>query len=633
MGTQGISAITDPEEKRLHTRHLLNDIKALEIMLQEKGRFEEDVQRIGAEQELGLVGTDWLPAMVYDKILAEVADDHFTTELGRFNLEINLDPLEFTGNCFSRLQEQLDDKVNKARAAAAKHQARIVLTGIMPTLGTSQLKFEYMTPNPRYEALNEVMAGKRKANFELNIIGVDELISSHPNILYEAFNTSFQVHYQLSPKSFVGQFNWAQAIAGPVLATVANSPLLMGKRLWAETRIALFQQSIDTRNRALVKRDIEPRVTFGTHWLRNSVVELYQDSITRHPLIFAPVEQEDSLAQLKQNLTPRLKTLCLHSGTVYMWNRACYGISANGQPHLRIENRYIPAGPTTTDEIANTAFWLGLMAGMPEKYAKIHEQMDFEAARFNFYNAARVGLECNFNWLGQSYHARDLILEKFIPWAEEGLEKMQVDARDIGHYLSVIQHRVDAKSNGATWMLDNFNQLLHKSTPKEASVSLTRLMVEMESTGEPVHLWPAIEHSLKDGHKHFYFVEQIMTTDIPTVHADDLLDLVINFMIWRNVRYIAVENSKHELVGMVASRILIRLLKDGWQEGLTVKDIMVKELITVGPHTPTQEAIDLMARKNIGCLPVVSKNKLLGMLTEREIVNIVHLTQKFRQAD
>jgi CBS domain-containing protein len=630
MGDQDIAIITDSEGKREFTRHLLNDIKALEKMLSHK-MFEDDIQRIGAEQEVGIVGKDWLPKMVYDKILDDVDDDHFTPELGRFNIEINLDPQLFTGNCFTQMNQQLDELVNKAKASAAKVDAKIVLAGIMPTLGRAQLKFEYMTPNPRFEALNVVMASRRKANFELNIIGIDELITSHANILFEAFNTSFQVHYQLSPQSFVSHYNWAQAIAGPVLATVANSPLLMGKRLWAETRIALFQQSIDTRNSANMKRDIEPRVTFGSHWLNNSVIELYQDSITRHPSLFAPDTLEDSLEQLEQNITPKLKALCMQSGTVYMWNRVCYGISENDKPHLRIENRYIPSGPTTVDEIANAAFWLGLMAGMPKEYENIKDHMDFESVRFNFYNAARVGMECNFDWMGQSYHARDLILEKFIPWAHEGLTKMKVDVLDINHYLSIIQHRVDAKANGATWMINNFNQLVHKSTPKEASVSLTRLMVEMEETGEPVHLWPAIRHSLKDGHKHFYMVEQIMTTDIPTVHDDDLLDLVINFMIWRNVRYIAVENSKHELVGMVASRILIRLLKDGWKEGLTVKDIMVKELITVAPQTSTQEAIGLMADKNIGCLPVVAKNRLLGMLTEREIVNIVHLTQKFRQ--
>ena len=190
MGDQAISVISTPEGKREYTRHILNDIKALEIML-EKKMFEVTPQRIGAEQEMGIVGKDWIPSMIYDKILKEVNDDHFTTELGRFNLEINLDPQIFNGDCFSKMQKQLDTLLNNAKAAASKFDAKIVLAGIMPTLGRAQLKFEFMTPNPRYEALNDVLTDKKKTDFELNIIGIDELKTSHPNILYEAFNTSF----------------------------------------------------------------------------------------------------------------------------------------------------------------------------------------------------------------------------------------------------------------------------------------------------------------------------------------------------------------------------------------------------------------------------------------------------------
>ena len=629
MGDQQISRLTDPEEKRSYTRHLLEDIRALEKMIQ-NGMFETDIQRIGAEQELSLVGGDWRPAMVYDQVLDTVQDDHFTTELGRFNVEINLDPHVFKGSCFSDMHAQLEDLVAKAKSAAIQHGAHIILTGIVPTLGPDQLQFKYMTPNPRYEALNSIMKGKRNADFELNIVGIDELITSHPNILFEACNTSFQVHYQLSPENFVQRFNWAQAIAGPVLATVANSPLLMGKRLWAETRIALFQQSIDTRNTTYLKRDIEPRVTFGKEWLKDSVVELYRDSVSRYNLLFAPDNQEDSLEMLDKGYIPKLKALCMHSGTVYMWNRVCYGISSTEKPHLRIENRYIPAGPTTLDEMANAALWLGLMAGMPDNMANVDELMDFEDARYNFFNAARTGLESNFKWLGKTISAKDLMLTRLLPWAYEGLRKMEIDEHDIDRYLTVITERVTYKRNGASWMLENFNELGEKSTPLEASVSLTRLLHQMENLGKPVHKWPKTEHSMKDGHKHFYTVAQIMSTDIPTVNADDIIELVINFMVWRNVRYIAVENHRHQLVGLVASRMLVKLLSEGWQEDLTVKDIMVKEPITVSPDTSTGEAIALMSDKNIGCLPVVTKKRLVGMLTEREIVTIVNLTQKFR---
>ncbi len=409
----------------------------------------------------------------------------------------------------------------------------------------------------------------------------------------------------------------------------ANSPILGGKRLWNETRIALFQQSIDMRNTTHLKRDLEPRVTFGKGWLKESVAELYQDNVTRFNPLFAPEIMENSLDAIKNNETPKLSALCMHSGTVYMWNRACYGISTNGKPHLRIENRYLPAGPTTTDEIANSVFWLGLMEGLPKEYENISKLMDFEDSRFNFYNAARTGLESHFKWVGKSVQAKDFILDHCLGWAKNGLEKRNVDKKDINKYLKIIEARATKGITGASWIKDNFTAMLENSTPYEANINITRSIYKQESTGKPVHEWPPITSSTAFRHKHFHTVEQIMSTDIPTVFEDDILELVINFMVWRNVRYISVENSKHELVGLIASRILVKLLKEGWKDDLIVKDIMVKDIITVTPETSTAEAIKLMTDNNIGCLPVLTNKKLVGLLTEREIVKVANLTKKF----
>ena len=630
MGDQNISGFQDKSEKHLFTKCLLNDIRALEQML-ENQLFESDILRVGAEQELVLVGPDWMPALTYDKLLAEIDDPHFTTELGRFNLEINLDPYPFTGKVFTNLLKDLQHYLSKAKAAAELHNTRILLTGILPTISSEHLRFDYMTPNDRYKTLNDLMKGKRDADFEVNIQGIDELITSHPNILYEACNTSFQVHMQLTQDDFVTKYNWAQAIAGPVLAAAANSSLLMGRRLWKETRIALFQQSIDTRNRQHVRRDVEPRVSFGKNWLTHSVAELYQDSVTRFNMMFSNEITENSLETLEQGKVPSLKALCLHNGTVYMWNRPCYGVSTTGKPHLRIENRYIPSGPTVIDEIANAAFWLGLMAGMPQRLADINKQMDFESVRYNFYAAAQMGLDANFKWMGRVRSAKDILLTKFIPWAYEGLQSMEVDQDDIDRLLGVIVERVRKRNNGATWAIRNFTTLLQQSTRAEASVSITRALYNLQNQALPVHTWPDLEPKHDDGHKHFYMVNQIMTSDLPTVQEDDLLELVLNVMVWRNVRYVAVENEKHELVGLVASRLLVRLLKEGWKENMTVRDIMITDVITVSPETSTGEAIALMTQRNIGCLPVVSEGRLLGMVTERDIVKVADLTQKFKR--
>ena len=632
MGDHNVSKFQDPDEKRQFTKCLLNDIKALEHMLK-NNLFEDDVIRIGAEQELVLVGPDWMPALTYKEILEGVNDPNFTTELARFNIEINLDPFEFTTDALSKLQSQLEEKLNKAKAVARKHETEIMLTGILPTISWEHLDFEFMTPNPRYKLLNDLIKDKRNSDFEMHINGMDELVASHPNILFEACNTSFQVHLQIKPDEYVERYNWAQAIAGPVLAATANSPLLMGKRLWRETRIAIFQQSIDMRNTNYLKRDVQPRVSFGKDWLQESVAELYIDSITRFNTLFASETNEDSMELLEEGKTPKLKALCMHNGTVYMWNRPCYGVSDNGKPHLRIENRYIASGPTVIDEMANTAFWLGLMMGMPDEYRDLNKKMKFESVRFNFYKSARLGLDANFIWMGKTISAKDLLITKFIPWAYEGLKKMNIDQVDIDKYLSIISMRVRDKKNGARWTQSNFTTLLNhdESTRAEASVGITRALHKYERTGKPVHTWPDLELDHTDGHKHFYLVDQVMSSDIPTVQEDDLLELAVNIMVWRNERYIMVDNDKHELVGIIASRQLIKLIKEGWDENLTVRDVMVTKMITVTPETTTGEAIRIMGEENVGCLPVVSNNRLLGLVTERTIVKATHMTGKFKK--
>ncbi|MFT4522308.1 MAG: hypothetical protein ACI8ZN_001253 [Bacteroidia bacterium] len=217
------------------------------------------------------------------------------------------------------------------------------------------------------------------------------------------------------------QYNWAQMIAGPVLALSANSPLLMGKRLWNETRIALFQQSFDTRNAKALHRSKEPRVSFGKDWIYNDVTDLYKDNVSRFNLLFSSNVGEDSMSVLNRGEIPKLSALNLHNGTVYKWNRACYG-SAGGVPHLRIENRYIPSGPTVADEMANSAFWLGLMKGMPEEYKNIQKRMPFEEVRFNFYKAARNCLDSQFNRFGKSISAKKLLEKELLSMAIKALE-------------------------------------------------------------------------------------------------------------------------------------------------------------------------------------------------------------------
>ncbi len=628
MGDQNVVKLEGDEHRKHFTQHLLNDIKAFDLLLHEN-KFEDEPIRIGAEQEVVLVGPDWMPSLNYDKFIDEANDPLLTTELGRFNLEINLPPFAFSTDALSRMHKLLDQKIEKLSAIGKKHNTQVLLTGILPTIHWDYLKFECMTPNPRYELINSLLKSNRKSNFEINIKGLDELLTSHPNILFEACNTSFQVHLQIPQNRFVEQYNWAQLIAGPVLAAACNSPLLMGKRLWSETRIALFQQSIDMRNSKYLKREIEPRVTFGRHWLKESASDYYKENVAHYNLLVSPEKLEDSIKIIQQGGVPKLPALNMHSGTVYSWNRACYGISDTGKPHLRIENRYLPAGPTVIDEMANTAFWLGVMMAMPPNFKNISQEISFEDVRHNFYNAAQHGIESTIKWEGKNVPVAQLILNKLLPWAHKGLATMNINKADIDLYLGIIEQRVKSKQTGAAWTRKNFTQLLNQSNKHEATTSITRQLAKMCARGNPVHQWPDVELNLGDAHKHFYTARHIMKTDIATLSENDIVDLAINFMVWKNVRYILVENSKHQLKGLLSSRRLIKMLREGWKDGLGIKEIMEENVICVSPNTTTQDAIQLMIDKNIGCLPVVSDSRLLGMITERDIVNVAHKTQKF----
>ncbi|MCV6629068.1 MAG: signal transduction protein, partial [Flavobacteriaceae bacterium] len=351
MGEHRVETQVDLQTRTAYIRHLLNDLKALERMLEED-LIENDVVRIGAEQEFCLLTPFWRPSKKAIPILEKINCINFTSELAKYNLEINLDPLELRGNCFSEMHQTLKQLVKRAEMHATDFDDKVLLTGILPTISKDELQMDYMTPNPRYWRLNEMIKAVRGKDIQLYLRGVDELYVKHDSVLFEACNTSFQMHLQVPSHDFVNSFNWAQAISGPVLAIATNSPLLLGKELWSETRIGLFQQSIDTRVSSYTVKEQLARVNFGLDWEQGTIVDIYKNDIAQFKILMANPIEEDALKILDEGSTPKLKALCLHNGTVYRWNRACYGVGG-GKPHLRIENRYIPSGPTMIDEIAN----------------------------------------------------------------------------------------------------------------------------------------------------------------------------------------------------------------------------------------------------------------------------------------
>ncbi|NNF20241.1 MAG: hypothetical protein HKN61_10720 [Flavobacteriaceae bacterium] len=399
MGVANVKALEKGQDQLSYLHRLLDDIKALEMML-EKDLIEKVPIRIGAEQEFCLVSDHWEPSDKALEVLKTVDDHHFTSELALFNLEINLDPLELKGNCFSKMAEQLQTLLAKANKAASEHGDRVLLTGILPTLSRKHMDLRYMTPIDRYLLLNKKVQEVRKDAIELHIKGVDELNLHHDSIMYEGCNTSFQAHLQINPDDFKNTYNWAQAIAGPVLAICTNSPILMGKELWEESRIALFTQSVDTRASTFLLNERESRVGFGNAWSTGTAADFYKDSIVRfRSLLNTLSDKNTSTSKVEEGEMPSLDALNLHNSTVYKWNRLCYGV-ADGKAHLRIENRYMPAGPSVDDEIANMMLWVGLMNGRPKHLEAIDEKMDFRDAKSNFFNAARYGMASQFYWEG-----------------------------------------------------------------------------------------------------------------------------------------------------------------------------------------------------------------------------------------
>lgn len=626
MGKHQVQQDVSGEQLRLFTKRLLTDLRALETML-ENGMIESEVRRIGAEQELFLVGEGWRPASLAVEVLEEIDDPHFTTELGKFNLEMNLEPLSFGDGCLSQMESELNQLITKARDAARRHGADIVLAGILPTLRKSDLGLDNMTPVPRYYALNRAMSRLRGGAYEFRIKGVDELMVQHDSVMLEACNTSFQVHFQVGANEFAKFYNIAQAVAAPVLAVANNSPLLFGRRLWCETRIALFQQAVDTRSSTEDMRERAPRVSFGRHWVKKSVTELFQEDISRFKILLGTEKEEDPFAKLDQGVAPELHALRLHNGTVYRWNRACYGLT-DGKPHLRIENRILPSGPTPLDEVANAAFWYGLISGLSRNYEDITELMEFEDASSNFTRAARSGLGAELTWFeGLAIPARDLICEELLPVARDGLEKDGIVSGDIDRYLGVIEERVHSKMTGCRWILDSLAGMKQRGTQDERLSAITAAMIKRQQEGLPVARWSPAELEEAGGWKHNYLkIEQFMTTDLFTVHEDEPIELVASLMDWERIRHIPVEDQESRLVGLVSYRALLHLLGRGTLdtggETLPVSEIMKRDPVTVSPETSSLEAITLMRTHGVGCLPVVKDGRLIGIVTERNFMNI-----------
>ncbi len=623
MAKQDIRDRSDPESMRAFMRALLEDVRALERMLAGEW-LETGVRRIGAEQEMFLVDRGLRPANRALTLLEELPRNFFTTELGQFNLELNLTPLVFQGDCLSRLEQELDVRMAEVRAVAAKHGVRVLLTGILPTLEKRHLGLDSMTPIPRYYQLNQIMRGLRGGEFRTYIKGLDEFQTKHDNVMLEACNTSFQLHFQVGPGEFALLYNVAQLATAPVLAAAVNSPVLLRHRLWHETRVALFQQSVDTRSETHTQRGGRVRVNFGDHWIEESILEIFREDVARYRVLIATELEESPLAKLDRGEVPELKALRLHNGTIYRWNRPCYGV-AGGRAHLRIEARALPAGPSVLDEVANAAFFFGLMCGLSDEYGDPKDKMPFDDAKANFMAAARYGLHARLHWFGgRTVGAEELIEKELLPLARRGLASRGIAADDVERYLAVIEQRVKSGRTGAQWMLDSLENISDRVRPDERYSALTSAMLAHQWNGKPVHEWPLAEvESSADARDSYRTVGQFMSTDLFTVHPEDLIDLAASVMDWEHLRHVPVEDHEGHLVGLVSHRQLLRQVSQGQtNRPVAVREIMIPAPVTVTPETTTLEALGLMRTNKVGCLPVVHDAKLVGLVTESDFIDV-----------
>ena len=616
MGELKVEKLRNNPLKAQYIKQLLADIKALEEILDKK-MFELSPIRIGAEQEFCLVDESWQPSNKALEVLGKIDDSHFTTELALYNLEINLDPIPLSGNCFSEMHLQLDHLLAKANKAAEECANKIILCGILPTISPRHLNMEYLTPKPRYKILNEVVKEIRNNDIEIHVKGVDELNIRHDSVLYEGCNTSFQAHLQIDPYDFEDTYNWSQAIAGPILSICTNSPLLFGRELWEETRIALFTQSVDTRASNFLLNESEPRVNFGNNWAKGTVVDYFKESITGFRSLLTSNANVDSLNELRQGKIPKLKALSLHNGTVYTWNRVCYGIT-NGRPHIRIENRYIPSGPTTDDEIANMMLWVGVMMGRPKKFNALHTKMDFKDAKGNFFNAARYGMAAQFHWDGQLISSQQLLLDYFLPMAFKGLYSMGVAPKDAERYLKIIEKRI-ATSNGSRWTIQSYRKLRKEFRVPDSLTILTAKMYQGQQKGYSVDAWqlPRGDEFVIDTKDRKVY--QNMNVRTITAQDSDSSELVLKMMQWKNIHHVPILNDDLDLVGLLTWTDLKDYLKHPDKFEARISDIMKTELITITEDESMDRAKALMETNAVNCLPVVKGTKLVGIITTKDL--------------
>ncbi len=490
MGEDVAATVFSRDDRQRYRQKVKRCLDVFARMLSE-ARFDQARGSVGLEIELNLTDEAGDPAMLNARVLEAIADGDFQTELAQFNVEINVPPRSLEGGVLGALERDVRTSLNNAEEKARGVGAHMVMVGILPTVTERHLDADSFSANPRYQLLNEQIFAARGEDLDVAIAGVERLSTFADTIAPEAACTSVQLHLQVDPSAFGPHWNAAQAIAGIQLALAANSPFFFGKELWRETRIPLFEQATDTRPEELRAQGVRPRVWFGERWV-TSIFDLFEENVRYFPALLPVCEDEEPLEVIERGDIPGLGELRLHNGTIYRWNRPIYDV-VRGRPHLRVENRVLPAGPTVVDVLANAAFYYGLVRTLVDQDRPIWSQMSFSAAEENFHAGARDGIEANVYWPGLGeVPVAELVLRRLLPMAHEGLERWGVDRGDRERLLGIVEQRCLTLRNGAAWQAATFHALFEheKLDRRDALRRMTVRYRELMHSNEPVHSWP-----------------------------------------------------------------------------------------------------------------------------------------------
>jgi hypothetical protein len=461
------------------------DFRAFEAKLAEEsvllqrelaaGRFAEAGYVGGFELESWLVDHNYFPAPINEAYLARLDDPLVVPELSKFNVELNGTPQPLSGQALSRMEAELARTWQRCLDVAHELDASLVMIGILPSIRESHLVLENISPLNRYFALNEqVLAQRAGKPIRIEIAGREHLSVVHRDVMLEAATTSFQVHLQTPAHEAARYYNASIILSAPIVAACANSPFLFGRDLWDETRIPLFEQAVDLGGFHGLA-DKERRVTFGSGYLLDSPYECFEENLQRYPVLL-PIRFD----------TPpeRFAHLRLHNGTIWRWNRMLIGFDETRLPHLRIEHRVIPSGPSIVDQIANAALYLGLAHFYAQDSVAPERRLDFAIARENFYRAAREGLAAQVDWLGGvQADIRTLLLDELLPQAVYGLKQLGIDHDEAEHYIGIVRARVASGQTGAAW------QRAYAQKTRRDALLLSAAYLREQRSGRPVHEW------------------------------------------------------------------------------------------------------------------------------------------------